>query len=126
MAHWAEIDENNTVVRVLVTSNDSPDEGFSWLVSRLGGTWIKTSYNTSGGEHRKGGEPLRKNFAGVGYSYDPDRDAFIAPKPFQSWVLNEDTCLWQAPSPRPDDGKLYDWDEEAGAWVEVIEEEVTE
>lgn len=95
MAHWAELDENNIVVRVLVGDNNDPDEGYQWLIDNLGGTWIKTSYNTIGGVHALGGEPLRKNYAGVGMIYDSVRDAFIHPKPEgENWVFNEDTCLW--------------------------------
>jgi hypothetical protein len=101
MAHWAEIDETNTVIRILIGDNNDSngDEGYQWLIDNLGGTWIKTSYNTIGGVHTLGGTPLRKNFAGVGYLYDPIRDAFIAPKPTEGeWVLNEDTCLWEDPN----------------------------
>ena len=99
MAHWAEIDENNIVVRVLVGDNDDPngDEGYQWLIDNLGGTWIKTSYNTIGNVHRLGGEPFRKNYAGIGYTWDEARDAFIPPKPIlegKEFVLNEETCLW--------------------------------
>lgn len=98
MAHWAEIDENNIVQRVIVTSNELPDEGYNWLVTRLGGNWIKTSYNTLGGIHRLGGTPLRKNYAGIGFTYDHTRDAFIPPKPDEEgWVLNEESCLWEFP-----------------------------
>lgn len=98
MAHWAEIDNNNIVVRVLVTANDEPDEGYQWLLDNLGGTWIKTSYNTKGGIHISGGTPLRKNYAGIGYTYDSERDAFIPPKPDGvGWQLNEETCLWENP-----------------------------
>lgn len=99
MAHWAEIDENNIVLRVLVGDNNDPagDEGYSWLVNNLGGTWLKTSYNTFGGVHILGGEPFRKNYAGVGFIYDKDLDAFIPPKPNDdnNWVLNKETCLWE-------------------------------
>jgi hypothetical protein len=100
MAHWAEIDENSTVLRVTVgDNNDSAgDEGYQWLIDNLGGTWIKTSYNTRGGIHTEGGTPLRKNYASIGFTYDPIRDAFIPPKPdFPEgieWILNEETCLW--------------------------------
>jgi hypothetical protein len=103
MAHWAEIDENNIVVRVLVGSNDDLDEGYAWLIENLSGTWIKTSYNTQGGIHAKGGTPLRKNYAGIGFTYDEQRDAFIPPKPEQTqtltgkpivWELDENTCTW--------------------------------
>ena len=96
MAHWAEIDENNIVLRVLVGDNNDPDEGYQWLVDHLGGTWIKTSYNTKGGVHELGGTPFRKNYAGKGMIYDKTRDAFIPPKPQEEgdWVLDEETCLW--------------------------------
>jgi hypothetical protein len=83
------------------------------------GEWIQTSYNTYGGQHRNGGTPLRKNYAGVGYSYDRTKDAFIPPKPFASWVLNDDTCLWSAPTPMPTDDKVYEWDETTTSWKEV-------
>jgi hypothetical protein len=109
MAHWAELDENNIVLRVTVGSNEMPDEGYQWLVDNLGGTWVKTSYNGT----------IRKNFAGVGFIYDKKRDAFIPPKPYPSWVLVEETCLWEAPEPYPTDGKVYAWDEDALAWIEV-------
>ena len=88
MAHWAEVDENNVVIRVLVGNNDDPngDEGYQWLIDNLGGTWIKTSYNAN----------IRKNFASVGFIYDTDRDAFVLPKPDGiGWVLNEETCQWE-------------------------------
>lgn len=119
MAHWAEIDENNIVVRVTVGDNNEPDEGYQWLIDNLGGTWLKTSYNTLGGVHVNGGAPLRKNFAGIGHTYDETRDAFIAPKNFESWILNEETCIWEAPTPYPTDGKFYSWDEATTSWVEV-------
>lgn len=98
MAHWAEIDENNIVLRVLVGDNNDATEGYEWLINNLGGTWIKTSYNTYGGVHLEGGTPLRKNYAGIGYKYDSQRDAFIAPKPEvegKIFTLNEETCLWE-------------------------------
>ncbi len=120
MAHWAELDENNIVTRVLVGSNEDPDEGYQWLIDNLGGTWVKTSYNTQGGVHSLGGTPLRKNYAGIGYSYDSVRDAFIPPKPFASWLLNDDTCLWEAPVAMPvEEGKMFRWDEDTTSWVEV-------
>lgn len=106
MSHWAEIDNDNKVVRVLVGDNNAPDEGQSFMES-LGGTWIKTSYNGT----------IRKNFAGIDYTYDAERDAFIAPKPFNSWTLDEDTCLWQAPTPMPTtEGKRYYWSEDDLSW----------
>jgi len=96
MAHWAEIDENNIVVRVTVGNNDEPDEGYQWLIDNLGGRWVKTSYNTYGGVHATGGIPLRKNYAGIGFTYDETRDAFIAPQPDGiGWVLNKETCCWE-------------------------------
>jgi len=102
MAHWAEINENNLVLRVLVGSNDDVDEGYQWLIDNLGGTWIKTSYNTQGGVHKLGGTPLRKNYAGIGYTYDLERDAFIPPKPEEGdWILNEENCLWETASLEP-------------------------
>jgi hypothetical protein len=88
MAHWAEVDQNNIVLRVTVGDNNDPagDEGYQWLIDNLGGTWIKTSYNGN----------IRKNYAGIGYSYDQTRDAFIPPKPEEgNWALNEDTCIWE-------------------------------
>lgn len=100
MAHWAQIDENSIVINVTVGDNSDPsgDEGYSWLIENIGGTWIKTSYNTKGGVHLEGGTPLRKNYAGIGYLYDPVRDAFIPPKPEvegKEFILNEETCLWE-------------------------------
>lgn len=128
MAHWAELDANNVVTRVLVGDNNDPagDEGYQWLLDNLGGTWVKTSYNAVGGKRRnpETGEMteeagFRKNYAGIGYTFDAGRDAFIPPKPFNSWVLNEDTCLWDAPTPYPADGKMYRWVEEDLNWQEV-------
>jgi hypothetical protein len=122
MAHWAQIDENSIVTKITVGDNNDPagDEGYSWLIENLGGTWIKTSYNTIGGIHLKGGTPLRKNYPGIGYFYDLERDAFIPPKPYNSWILNEDTCQWQSPIPMPQDDKQYYWDELNTSWVEEI------
>jgi hypothetical protein len=118
MAHFAEIDESSFVTRVLVTNNEDPnnDEGYQWLIDTFGGTWIKTSYNTHGGIHTLGGTPLRKNYAGVGMSYDPIRDAFISKKPFESWVLNEETCIWEAPVAKPTNDREYKWNEETLSW----------
>jgi hypothetical protein len=112
MSHWAEIDNINTVLRVLVGDNNDPagDEGYQWLIDNLGGTWIKTSYNGN----------IRKNYAGIGYIYDATRDAFIPPKPFNSWVLDEATCRWQAPTPMPTtEGKSYYWSEDDLSWREI-------
>jgi hypothetical protein len=127
MAHWANIDENNIVKTVLVLDNNDPsgDEGYQWLMDNIGGTWIKTSYNTHGGEHNLGGIPLRKNYASIGYKYDLEKDAFIPPKPLNSWILNEITCLWEEPISKPQDGKEYYWDEDSVSWVQ-LEEEPTE
>lgn len=128
MAHWAEIDKNNIVVRVLVGNNDADDEGYSWLIDNLGGRWVKTSYNTDGGVHYdpETGQPsadqskaLRKNYAAKGYVFDEARDAFIPPTPFPSWILNEDSCKWEPPVPYPNDDKVYDWDESVKNWVLV-------
>ena len=123
MAHWAEIDENNIVVRVLVVSDEQDHRGQDFLSNdlNLGGTWKKTSYNTLAGIHQLGGTPFRKNYAGIGYSYDSTRDAFIPPKPFNSWILNEDTCIWQAPIEMPvEEGKAFTWNEETTSWVEFV------
>ena len=111
MSHWAEIDENNTVLRVLVGNNSEPDEGEAFMNS-LGGTWVKTSYNGN----------IRKNYAGIGYTYDTGRDAFISPKPYESWVLNEETCQWESPVPRPTDGVMYQWNEELADWQATVNE----
>ena len=122
MAHWAEIDSDNIVTRVLVVADDKED-GQTFLAETLGlgGTWKKTSYNTVGGVHTLGGTPFRKNFAGIGFKYDSAKDAFIPPKPFASWKLNATTCLWEAPKPMPTDEKLYTWDEPTTSWKEVTE-----
>lgn len=118
MAHFAQIDENNIVVQVLVVGDDQEHRGQDFLANdlNLGGTWVKTSYNTHGGVHSNGGTPLRKNYAGIGYTYDAGRDAFIPPKPFNSWVLDEDTCLWNAPTPMPTEGGPYMWVEDDLNW----------
>jgi hypothetical protein len=110
MSHWAEVDSNNIVLRVLTGDNNDPagDQGYQWLVDNLGGTWIKTSYNAN----------IRKNFAGMGVSYDETRDAFIPPKPFESWLLNEGTCQWEPPTPMPTEG-MWNWDEATTSWIEL-------
>lgn len=115
MSRFARIDENNTVIEVIVIEQDVVDTGLFGNPA----SWIQTSYNTSGGVHLLGGTPLRKNYAGIGYTYDSTRDAFIPPKPYNSWVLNETTCLYEAPTIMPDDGKLYNWDEETLSWTEI-------
>lgn len=115
MAHYAQINQDNIVVQVIVAEQDFINSGAVGDPN----SWLQTSYNTFGGEHRTGGTPLRKNYAGIGYKYDSERDAFIPPKPFESWVLNEDTCLWNSPQPYPaEDGKQYYWDEDTQSWIE--------
>lgn len=116
MSHFAEIDENGIVLQVLVGDDSMPNQGHDWFVENLGGTWVKTSYNTRGGKHNLGKTPLRKNFAGKGMKYDATRDAFIPPKRFNSWVLNETICQWEAPTPYPTDGKIYSWEEATLTW----------
>ena len=123
IAHWAELNSDNEVIRVLVVADDKED-GQKFLAEDLGlgGTWKKTSYNTQGGVHTLGGTPYRKNFAGVGYTFDAAKDAFIPPKPFASWTLNATSCLWEAPTPMPVvEGKFYTWDEPTTSWKEVTE-----
>lgn len=112
MSHFAEIDNNGLVLRVLVGDNEMPNEGHDWFVENLGGTWIQTSYNAN----------FRKNFAGAGMTYDAQRNAFIPPKPFDSWILDEDTCQWNAPVEMPSEGEWY-WNESLTAWSEIIETE---
>jgi len=114
MAHYAKI-SNGIVTQVIVAEK----EFFDTFVDSSPGEWIQTSYNTQGGIHLLGGTPLRKNFAGIGYSYDKEKDAFIPPKQFGSWILNEETCLWDAPVPHPGDDKIYQWDEDAINWIEI-------
>jgi hypothetical protein len=119
MAHYAFLDENNIVTEVIVGKNEG---NFDWEQQYgmfRGQACKRTSFNTMGGVHQTGGTPFRKNYAGIGFTYDPQRDAFIPPKPFASWVLNEDTCLWDAPVAYPDDGKMYQWDEATTSWAVV-------
>ena len=120
MAHFAEV-ENGIVTRVLVVPDEQQHRGQEYLATELGlgGTWIQTSYNTIAGTHTGGGTPLRGNYAGIGYTYDSEKDAFYAPKPFPSWTLNETTFIWEAPTPMPTDGKMYSWDEPTTSWKEV-------
>jgi len=127
MTHFAKLDENNTVIFVVTGRKDS-DGKEGEITARTGKVWKQTSYNTSGGVHYTDGEPsadqskaLRYNYAGLNFTYDPERDAFIPPKPFESWVLDEATCLWVAPIAYPAEG-VHTWDEEAGDWVEVTDE----
>ena len=114
MSHFAKV-KNQKVLQVIVAEQEFIDS----LPTETGVEWIQTSYNTRGGVHLLGGKPLRKNYAAVGYTYDATRDAFIPPKPFPSWTLNDDSCLWEAPVAYPDDDKFYTWDEAAGGWQEV-------
>lgn len=117
MAHFAKV-KDGLVVQVIVAE----PEFFDTFVDTSAGQWIQTSYNTIGGKHVNGGTPLRKNFAGIGFTYDHELDAFIPPKPHASWILNEDTCLWDAPVAMPTDGKTYEWNEATTSWVEVPQE----
>lgn len=120
MGHFAKV--NNGIVEQVIVAEP---EFFDTFVDTSPGEWIQTSYNTRGGVHYgqdnqpDGGVALRKNYAGIGYSYDRQRDAFIPPKPYASWVLNEDSCLWNSPVAMPNDGKAYAWDETNTQWVEV-------
>jgi hypothetical protein len=111
VSHFAQIDENNIVVQVIVAEQDFIDSGSVGDPSK----WIQTSYNTHGGQHPEG-RPLRKNYAGIGWTYDKQRDAFISPKPHSSWILDEETCWWVAPTPYPNDGNVYVWNEESISW----------
>jgi len=126
MAHYAFLDENNIVTEVITGKEEG---NFNWeqqYGSFRGQLCKRTSYNTIGGVHIKGGTPFRKNYAGIGYTYDENRDAFIAPKPFNSWLLNEDTCIWEAPVAYPTDGKDYKWNEtnyqadNTNGWEEIV------
>jgi hypothetical protein len=114
MAHFAEIDSDNKVVRVLVVPDNVEDRGQDYLANDLGlgGTWIQTSYNNR----------IRKNYAGVGFDYDATRDAFIAPKPYASWLLNENTCQWEAPVAYPTDDVVYKWNEDKTDWEATVNE----
>ena len=130
MASFAKIGLNNKVIEVHSVHNDVLKDaggieqevlGIDFLTKLTGWSiWKQTSYNTLGGVHRLGGTPFRKNHAGIDYTYDEDRDAFISKQPYPSWTLNETTCQWEAPSARPDDGKFYDWNEEITNWVEAV------
>ena len=133
MASFAKIGLNNKVIEVLSVHNnelldsngvEQEANGINFLTNLTGWSiWVQTSYNTIGGVHNNGGTPLRKNHAGIGYTYDEDRDAFIAPKPFNSWILNEDTCLWESPIARPElteeeinNNNYYSWNEDNQTW----------
>ena len=121
MAHFAQLNDENLVTQVIVVANqDTADKdgveneaiGIEFCTNLLGGRWVQTSYNGN----------IRKNYAGIGYKYDATLDAFIPPQPFESWTLNEETAQWEAPTPYPDDGKRYSWDEATTSWVEIVEE----
>mgnify|MGYP003704693091 CR=1 FL=1 len=125
MAHFAKV-VNGTVTQVIVAE----PEFFDTFVDSSPGEWIQTSYNTRGGVHYQpdSQEPsadqskaLRKNYAGIGFTYNRELDAFIPPKPYNSWTLNENSCLWEAPTPKPDDGNLYNWNEETVSWEQLTE-----
>ena len=114
MAHYAKV-KDGIVIKVIRAEADFFDN----FIDNTPGTWIQTSYNTYCGEHSDGGTPLRKNFAGIGFTYDSNRDAFIPQKPFNSWTLNETTCQWESPIPYPSDNKDYIWNEETQSWDEI-------
>ena len=126
MAHFAELDTNKTVLRVIVVSNDNESDGENYCKNLLGGDWKQTSYNNN----------IRKNFAAIGFTYDQTRDAFIAPQPYPSWTLEESTCQWKAPVDYPSDGKVYKWEETltwksgemqpTGSWKEITYDETTQ
>ena len=113
MAHFAKV-KDGIVIQVIVAEQEFVYN----YIDNIPGTWVHTSYNTRGGVHQLGGTPLRKNYAGKGYTYDTKRDAFIPPKPYPSWTLNEETCLWEAPIPHPQ-GKARNWNEENQSWDEI-------
>ena len=126
MAHFAKV-ENGIVTQVIVVgTQDSSDAfgvekeniGAAFCERLFGGTWVKTSYNTIGGEHTSGGTPLRGNYAGIGYTYDSTNDVFYSPQPYSSWTISAPTWTWTAPVAMPTDGKMYSWDEESKTWKE--------
>ena len=121
MAHYAFLDDNNIVTEVIVGKNEGED-GIDWeqhYGEFRGQTCKRTSYNTQAGVHTAGGTPYRKNYAGIGYSYDATRDAFVPPKPYASWSLNETSCMWEPPVAYPTDGKPYSWNESTTSWEEI-------
>jgi len=120
MSHFAKIDNNNIVTSVLVSDQDFINSG----VVGDSSLWVQTSYNTHGGVHSNGETPLRKNYAGIGYTYDLERDAFYSPQPYPSWTLNNTTCQWESPTPFPNDDKFYNWDEDTLTWIELVEIEI--
>ena len=116
MAHFAKVDQSK-VIKVIVAEQDYIDN----LIDTVPGNWIQTSYNTHAGVHKNGGTPLRKNFAGIGMIYDAQRDAFYEQQPYSSWTLNETTCMWEPPTPRPNEDRLYSWNESTTSWDVVAE-----
>lgn len=120
MAHCAEIDNQGKVLRVIVVDENYGDLTCEeWCEKTYGGMWKKTSYNTHGGKHLLGGQPFRFNYAGIGYSYDFTKEAFIPPQPFMSWKLNKKTYIWEPPITRPDPEHEYQWDEEIKNWKKI-------
>jgi len=119
MAHYAFLDANNIVTEVIVGKNEGEDgvDWEQWYGEFRGQVCKRTSYNTVGGIHNNGGTPFRKNYAGIGYTYDLQRDAFIPPKPYESWALNAGSCLWEPPVAMPTDGQMYAWDEATTSWI---------
>jgi hypothetical protein len=121
MAYYALLDEDNFVTQVIVGEENSGTYWEDFYSDLFGQRCLLTDINTQGGQHSLGATAFRGNYAGIGYTYDEERDAFIPPKPYDSWVLNEDTCLWNAPVAYPTDEGMYDWDEETTQWVAVAE-----
>lgn len=119
MAHFAELNENNIVTRVIVGIDEHQGDGEQIYSDNTGTVWKRTSYNTRGNTHDLGGTPFRKNYAAPGFTYDAVRDAFIPPQPFASWTLDEETCWWVAPTPMPTDGNSYYWDEPTLTWIDI-------
>lgn len=116
MAYYAELDENNVVLRVIPGVDETQKDGEAIYKEVSGKVWKRTSYNTKDGIHLNGKTPFRKNYASIGFTYDPVRDAFIPPKPYPSWILNEFKCNWDAPVSPPNDDKLYEWNEQTQKW----------
>jgi len=116
MAHYAFLDENYIVTEVIVGKNETNFDWERYYGDIRGQLCKRTSYNTTGGVHKEGGTPFRKNYAGIGYKYDTKRDAFIPPQPYPSWILNETTCIYEPPVPHPTDGKTYSWNEQSQSW----------
>lgn len=118
MAHFAELDENNIILRVIVVADEHEEDGENWCNSFVDGTWKQTSYNTHRNMHSGEKPPLRKNYAGIGFHYDAQLDGFIPPKPYSSWILDEEEGQWGSPVPRPTDDAWYVWNEATLSWDE--------